>query len=122
VTYPSSQFKKVAQCEREPIPGWSLVSSYTVAIYGMAKNLALDLNPIRVNAVTRGLLETEMWGDLSAEVDQAQMERTGTKFRTGRVGRPEDVANTYIWLIKDCNITGTVSLTMEGTELCRTCG
>lgn len=101
----------------KPVPTWSVVSSYTAAIHGMVRNLALDLKPIRVNAVSPGVLDTEMWSYLPAEARKARMEGAGAKLLTGRVGNPEDVANAYIWLMKDSNATGTIAATDGGTRM-----
>lgn len=45
----------------KPIAGWSVVASYATGLHGMVRNLALDLAPIRVNSISPGAVETEMW-------------------------------------------------------------
>ncbi|KAL8716360.1 MAG: hypothetical protein Q9220_000267 [cf. Caloplaca sp. 1 TL-2023] len=46
---------------QKPIPAWSVVGSYAAGLHGMTRNLALDLAPIRVNLISPGAVETEMW-------------------------------------------------------------
>jgi NAD(P)-dependent dehydrogenase (short-subunit alcohol dehydrogenase family) len=67
----------------------------------MTRNLALDLKPIRVNLVSPGAIDTELWKDFSPERKEAFMKEISDKTPTGRVGKPEEVAETYLWLMKD---------------------
>jgi len=92
-----------------PHESWSVVASYAAGLHGMTRNLALDLKPIRVNVVSPGAVDTELWGDMSQEAKARMFESRAAKVPTGRVGRPEDVAEAYLWLMKDSNVTGTVA-------------
>ena len=35
----------------------------------------------------------------------------------GRLGRPEDIAECYMWLLKDTNVTGFVACSDAGSKL-----
>jgi len=100
-----------------PIPNWSVVASYAAGLHGMTRNLALDLKPIRVNLVSPGLLDTELWRDMSKEARDGMYTALAGKYPTGRVGKPEDVAEAYLWLMKDWNVTGTVVASDSGSKL-----
>ncbi len=66
---------------------------------------------IRVNAVAPGFIATEMVQKMPEKVVQAMVSHTPL----GRMGKPEDVAEAYVWLASDLAsfITGTV-LSVDG--------
>jgi NAD(P)-dependent dehydrogenase (short-subunit alcohol dehydrogenase family) len=100
-----------------PRPNWSAVASYASGLHGMTRNLALDLKPIRVNLVSPGAILTELWDSLPEEGRQLVIKRSGEKSFTGKIGMPEDVAEAYLWLMKDANVTGTVVTSDSGLKL-----
>lgn len=101
-----------------PIPNWSVVASYAAGLHGMTRNLALDLKPIRVNLVSPGMIVTEMWNHMGTpEENEKIFKATSEKLPTGRVGQPEDVAEAYLWLMKDKNVTGVVVASDSGSRL-----
>jgi len=100
-----------------PHEGWSVIASYAAGLYGMTRNLALDLRPVRVNCVSPGAVDTELWKGMGEDEKKMMFERIGGNVLTGRVGRPEDVAETYLWLMKDSNVTGFVASSNAGSTL-----
>ncbi len=66
---------------------------------------------IRVNAVAPGFIATEMVQKMPEKVVQTMISHTPL----GRMGKPEDVAEAYVWLASDAAsfITGTV-LSVDG--------
>lgn len=68
-------------------------------IIGMTRTWARELGKykIRVNAVAPGFIATDMVRAMPERVLRAMVARTPL----GRVGTPEDVANTYVWLASD---------------------
>ncbi|KAF8853871.1 NAD(P)-binding protein [Acephala macrosclerotiorum] len=100
-----------------PIPNWSVVASYAAGLHGMTRNLALDLKPIRVNLVSPGAIDTELWAHMSAEKKGEMFKGISAKVPTGKVGMPEDVAEAYLWLMKDSNVTGIVAYSDSGARL-----
>ncbi len=66
---------------------------------------------IRVNAVAPGFIATEMVQKMPEKVIQAMVSHTPL----GRMGKPEDVAEAYVWLASDAAsfITGTL-LSVDG--------
>lgn len=91
----------------KPIPEWSVVGSYAAGHHGMARGLALDLKPIRVNAVSPGPVDTELWNmDEREKKDFFKM--LTDKCTTGEMGKVEDVAEAYLACMKDRNCTGSV--------------
>ncbi|KAJ5806686.1 oxidoreductase [Penicillium riverlandense] len=92
--------------------------SYAGAICSVTRNLALDLKPVRVNAVSPGLVDTEMWDTaMTAEQKESLYGSQAARYPTGRVAKPEDVAEAYIYLMKDTNTTGQIVCSDSGGSL-----
>lgn len=83
-------------------------SAAKAAIIGMTKALAKELGPsgITVNAIAPGVISTEMNGNISEEIMSELKEETPI----GRIGTPEDIAETALFLAspKASFITGEV--------------
>ncbi|KAL1963684.1 hypothetical protein VTN77DRAFT_7888 [Rasamsonia byssochlamydoides] len=101
----------------KPIPGWAMVASYAAGLKGLTRNLALDLRPIRVNIVSPGFVETELWQNMEAEKREPLFDWVRNTMPTAKVGTPEEVAEAYLWLMKDTNVTGSVACTNAGMKL-----
>jgi NAD(P)-dependent dehydrogenase (short-subunit alcohol dehydrogenase family) len=92
-----------------PQGGTAVVSSVAAAIEGLTRALALELAPIRVNAVVPSIIRTEMWGDHPEELYAAVAESLPLR----RVGEPDDVADAYLYLMRNKHTTGTL-VTIDG--------
>ncbi|CBQ71569.1 conserved hypothetcial protein [Sporisorium reilianum SRZ2] len=88
-------------------------------VSGHTRNLALDLSArnIRVNGVSPGPVETELWSAIPEEQRKGFLDQMGSKLLTGKVGAAEDVANVYVYLLKDRNATGQVVVTDGGSTV-----
>nr|WP_308250638.1 SDR family oxidoreductase [Nonomuraea rhizosphaerae] len=75
--------------------------------------LAVELGPIRVNAVSPGVIDTEWWSGLPAEARAGMFADSAGRSPVGRVGRPEDVAAAIAYVVGNSFVTGTV-LTVDG--------
>lgn len=102
----------------KPIPGgWTLLSMIAASLHGAARQLALDLKPIRVNVVSPGVVDTDLWSGMSEEQRKNFFEQTKENMPTGRVGDVQDVAESYLWCMCDGNVTGEVVRTNSGALL-----
>lgn len=65
------------------------------AVNGLTKSLARELAPfnIRANAVAPGVIETDMLARISEEVKESVI----AKIPLGRIGKPIDIANAYLF-------------------------
>jgi 3-oxoacyl-[acyl-carrier protein] reductase len=83
-------------------------SSSKAALLGATKTLSIELAPynIRVNAVAPGVIDTAMTKDLPLDVIENKVKRMSIK----RIGLPEEVGKTLIFLASDLSnyITGQV--------------
>jgi NAD(P)-dependent dehydrogenase (short-subunit alcohol dehydrogenase family) len=92
---------------QKPIPNWTVVGSYAGGLDAMARQLSLDLKPIRVNVVSPGGVKTELWDGMPEDKRQALFDSFSHMTTTGTVGHVEDVVEGYLWSMKDKNVTGT---------------
>jgi len=102
---------------RVPPPGWSIMTGFGAGVEGLMRGLALDLQPIRVNAVAPGAVHTELFGDIPKERLQTVLENMKKKSVTDTVGKPEDVAEAYLYLMKNHFATGSVVVADGGRLL-----
>jgi NAD(P)-dependent dehydrogenase (short-subunit alcohol dehydrogenase family) len=100
-----------------PAPGGALAATVNGALEAMVRALALELAPIRVNAVSPGWVDTPVWDHLATpDVKHARMADLAARLPARRLGRPDDIANAVAFLIADDFVTGTV-LHAEGAQI-----
>ena len=75
--------------------------------------LALELKPVRVNAVSPAFIDTPLWGTMDNAERQTLLQRVAASYPAGRVGRPEDVAQQLLLFAANTFATGTV-VTLDG--------
>jgi NAD(P)-dependent dehydrogenase (short-subunit alcohol dehydrogenase family) len=97
-------------------PGSLLKSGLNAAVDATAKSLARELAPRRVNVVSPGVVDTELWGEAGAESRVAAMARIGKGLPVGRVGTPQDVAQAYMFAMENGFVSGAV-IDVEGGGL-----
>ncbi|KUI55289.1 Carbonyl reductase family member 4 [Cytospora mali] len=91
----------------KPVRGYALGAGWAASLFGTVRALALEMAPIRVNAVSPGATETELWGPDGEGRDKiASAVSAGALL--GKAGRPEEVGEAYVYLMKDTNNTGSV--------------
>ena len=101
----------------KPGAGWSVMAGYGAAIEGLARGLAVDLKPIRVNCVAPGAVNTELMRSFSGGRLDAVLNHFRDMTTTGTVGRPEDLAEAYLYCMKDKFVTGAVLHSSGGALL-----
>jgi NAD(P)-dependent dehydrogenase (short-subunit alcohol dehydrogenase family) len=94
-------------------PGTAGLAAANGALAIVTPILAAELKPLRVNAVTPGVVDTPWWNFLSAGEREAAFADYAGKTPVGRVGAPDDVAKAIAFLIGDSFVTGHV-LTCDG--------
>jgi NAD(P)-dependent dehydrogenase (short-subunit alcohol dehydrogenase family) len=102
---------------RRPSKGWTIGAGIGGAVEALTRSLAVELAPIRVNAVCPGPVITEMWGSMSEEEQAAMSQRIGQRLPVGRAGEPNDVAQAYLYLMRGGFSTGQVLVVDGGTTL-----
>lgn len=100
-----------------PLPDWTLISGFAAAMPGIVKGLALDLKPIRVNVVQPGVTDTGIFSATGVpdEVKQGIFAEAKGRLLLGKVGTPEDLAESYIYFMRDEFATGSVANSNGGS-------
>lgn len=97
--------------------GWAMLALIGAGINGLTRQLAFDLAPIRVNCVAPGVIDTDLWQGMSDEAKAAFFQQLEEKNPTGKIGQPEDLAEAYLYCLKDLNATGIVVHSNSGVLL-----
>ncbi|KAL9561595.1 hypothetical protein ACKAV7_014151 [Fusarium commune] len=102
----------------QPQPGCSVLAYIAQGMVGLARGLALDMKPVRVNVVKPGyVLDTGLWSQIPDEQRSKVRDTLVNKNPTASEGLVEDVSEAYVYLMKDGNCTGEVVNTRSGQHL-----
>jgi NAD(P)-dependent dehydrogenase (short-subunit alcohol dehydrogenase family) len=83
------------------------------AIEHLTRALAVELAPLRVNAVCPGLIRTGIWDSIPEDRREAQLSEMTKRQLLPRVGEPSETAEAYLYLMRAGYTTGQV-LYVEG--------
>jgi NAD(P)-dependent dehydrogenase (short-subunit alcohol dehydrogenase family) len=103
---------------QRPESGVSSHAAINSAIEGLARALAVELAPIRVNAVSPGFVDTPMFSPMDPAQKEAMFRAYAAAALVKRVGRPEDVAQTVLYLMSNPFTTGS-TLYVDGGYILR---
>jgi NAD(P)-dependent dehydrogenase (short-subunit alcohol dehydrogenase family) len=81
----------------------------------LARSLALELAPIRVNAVSPGVIDTGAWDAFGEEGKAAYFADIGARNPARRIGTANDVARTVLFAMTSTFLTGQ-TLHIDGGE------
>jgi NAD(P)-dependent dehydrogenase (short-subunit alcohol dehydrogenase family) len=96
-----------------PAPGSTLAASSAGAIESLTRGLAVELAPVRVNAVRPGVIRTPMWDAIPPPQRAALLASLAERTLTKTIGETDDIAATHLYLMENRFVTGTV-LTVDG--------
>jgi len=100
-----------------PLPTWVVPSSILGAMEALTRALAVELAPLRVNAVAPGVLRTNLWSNMTEEDRNGLYEFIAGKMPVQRVGEASDVAQTFLYLMQQGFSTGQVIVVDGGHVL-----
>lgn len=87
------------------LPGAAPYDAAKWGVIGLTKSLAVELasRGIRVNALSPGLIDTQIWADIQAAAPDldACLDYWKSNIPAGRVGTPEEIARTAVFLASD---------------------
>lgn len=96
-------------------PGWALGAAVCGAVNSLVRSLAVELAPLRVNAVAPGVLRSPLWSAMGDEDREGMYAGVAAGVPLGRVGEPDDAAKAYAALMDQDYVTGTVAVVDGGT-------
>jgi len=91
----------------------SAVAAVNAALEGLVRALAVELAPIRVNAVSPGWVDTPIWEFVAGDRKDETLNAMAERLPVGRVGKPDDIADAISFLMGNGFTTGTI-LHVEG--------
>ncbi|WP_448951848.1 SDR family oxidoreductase [Labrys neptuniae] len=97
-----------AQLAMRPLPVGALMAGAVAAVEAMTRALALELGPVRVNAVAPGFVDTPLLDPLLGAGKAAVIEKTTATLPVKRIGRAEEIAEAILLLMRNGFITGEV--------------
>lgn len=91
-----------------PGKGWSVVAGVCGGVEALARGLAVDLKPIRVNCANLGAIRTELFDSVFGDRVEELVKGMKSDTLTNTVGTPEEAAEIYLFFMKNTFVTGTV--------------
>ena len=91
----------------------SVVAAINAALEGLVRALAIELAPIRVNAVSPGWVDTPIWAQVAGDKKDDTLSAMAQRLPVGRVGQPDDIADAIRFLMGNTFTTGAI-LHVEG--------
>ncbi|WP_406053117.1 SDR family oxidoreductase [Kribbella sp. NBC_00889] len=95
-----------------PGPGSLVKGTTNGAVEFLARHLAADLAPVRVNAISPGVVDSGAW-DRLGDKKAALLSKSAAGTLVGRHGETEDVVDTVMWLLHAGFISGE-TIHLEG--------
>jgi NAD(P)-dependent dehydrogenase (short-subunit alcohol dehydrogenase family) len=96
-----------------PGPGWAVAASICGAVESLTRALAVELAPIRVNAVSPGVVRSPLWASMTQASRDQLYRDTAASIPAGRVGEVADIAQAYLFCLTESFATGSI-LTVDG--------
>ena len=93
---------------RRPTRGTEAFTVVNMAVEGMARALAVELAPTRVNVVAPGTVETPVFDFMSADVREKRLQAAAGQTTVGRVGQPAEIAEVFLMCMTNGFLSGTV--------------
>jgi NAD(P)-dependent dehydrogenase (short-subunit alcohol dehydrogenase family) len=91
-----------------PARGAAVTAGVNSAVEALVRTLAVELAPVRVNAVSPGIVDTPTWSGMDDDARRSMFERLSGNLPVGRIGRAEDIAAAIVWLLESEFATGEV--------------
>jgi len=93
---------------QKPVANLSALAAANGAVEALARSLAVELKPIRVNVVSPGLVATPAYDGMPEAQRQDYFDSVAASLPVKRVAQPEDIAQAVLYLIQNKYTTGTV--------------
>ena len=91
-----------------PVPGASSLAAVQAGIEGLARGLAIDLSPVRVNVISPGLTDTPIIQSAFPDDTRLKLyEEQANMLPAKRIGTPEDIAQSILYLLSNRYVTGS---------------
>ena len=89
----------------------------TVVSSNVARALAIELAPIRVNAVSPGIVDTPIYAAMAPDSKESMFKEVAASIPAGRIGKPDELAQTVLYLMSNGYTTGSTLYVDGGRTL-----
>jgi NAD(P)-dependent dehydrogenase (short-subunit alcohol dehydrogenase family) len=79
--------------------------------------LAVELAPVRVNIVSPGVSRTPLWREMAEEARESLYASEAQRLPVGHVGEPAEIAEGYLYLMRQTYVTGQTLVVDGGGSL-----
>jgi NAD(P)-dependent dehydrogenase (short-subunit alcohol dehydrogenase family) len=86
----------------------AIIAAANGALESLARSLALELTPVRVNAVSPGIIDTPIRAAMPEEARRDMLAKTAAALPVGRVGVGEDIARQILAFMTIGFATGSI--------------
>ncbi|MBL8377687.1 MAG: SDR family oxidoreductase [Burkholderiales bacterium] len=93
---------------RRPVKAMAALAAVQAAIEGLTRGMALDLAPVRVNAVAPGRIASSSFADMPDAARKEMLDKWAAGLPVGRIGLPEDAAAAALYLMGNAYTTGNI--------------
>jgi NAD(P)-dependent dehydrogenase (short-subunit alcohol dehydrogenase family) len=100
----------------KPIQGLTVIAAVNGAVEALGRSLAVELAPIRVNTISPGIVDTPAYEGMPEAMKKAYFDSMAAKLPVKHVAKPEEIAESVLYLIKSEFTTGTV-LEVSGGDI-----
>lgn len=94
-----------------------LQGAINAALEGLARGLALELSPVRVNTVSPGMIDTPIRAKMDAQAREKLYQETAARLPAKCVGMPEDIAKAVIYLASTAYASGSTVFVDGGAAI-----
>jgi NAD(P)-dependent dehydrogenase (short-subunit alcohol dehydrogenase family) len=91
-----------------PRPNSAIVAVANGALESLARALALELAPVRVNCVSPGIIDTPIRAAMPEEARKDMLAKAAASLPVGRVGLGEDIAQQILAFMRNGFATGSI--------------
>jgi len=91
-----------------PRPNSAIVGAANGALESLARSLAIDLAPVRVNCVSPGIIDTPIRAAMPEAARREMLAKIAIGLPVGRVGEGADIARQILAFMTNGFMTGSV--------------
>lgn len=90
-----------------------LQGAINAALEALARGVALERAPVRVNTVSPGLIDTPLYAEMDEAARQAMFAKAAGRLPARRIGQAEDIAQAILFVATNPYATGS-TVTVDG--------
>lgn len=100
-----------------PQAGWGMGASICAAMEGFTRAMAVELAPVRVNLVSPGFVRSPLWDSIPENDREAMYQSVAQSLPVKHVGMVDEIAQTYLYLMRQTFSTGQCVVVDGGAVL-----